>query len=138
MNYNSKYPAVAIFSGERSNRTPDANAIITERVQACLECGLSEEGLFAPVDGCYKGKTEKSFKVNVENKSDWETVKRIATVCEQESVLLIDNERNAFLFFLQSSKAEFIGVLTAVPKAEALKHEAYTYDPTLDTYFICQ
>lgn len=132
MDYKSKAP-IAIISGEKKGLTDDQNAIRTDNLARALFKGLSKEGLFLPVKGCWKGTHEVSFKVNITNDVDFDCVLTLARMFDQESVLVIDEEREAWSFL--SDDSQYLGHFVAVSKGEALP-ASWTFDPESDTYFI--
>lgn len=104
---------------------------------------------FKRLIGSYKGQAEHSFICPAENLpmlSDWLT--------GQESVLhlgplyrdgIAHGDREARLGFLREDgtavsppATQRLGLYGWAPRDEALRQEAWTYDPTLDEYFICR
>ena len=94
---------------------------------------------FKQLIGSYKGTTEDSYVVNMK----WLSyVEQAGLLDGEESILLLSeslgqNRRRAKLHFLNASKPdEDIGILRAVVKEEAMKQDAWSYRPDLDTYFV--
>lgn len=105
-------------------------------------CGAT--GMLIDCLGCYKGKQEYSF-ICLSNDFDafvWAT----GWVDNQESVLRVSecNKQYAVLEYAQfdnpivdyPSNKVHIGSLKSVSKAEALRHDGWTYRPDIDVYFI--
>jgi hypothetical protein len=86
-----------------------------------------------PVDGCYKGTTEQSHLVTGSTK---EQVIEFLKEFNQESALLVDNQRNGWLVFSDGGDDAFIGAWKKVSEAEALREDGYT---KIDgQYYICK
>ena len=81
---------------------------------------------FKEVDGCYKEVEEKSFCVHSDfRQSDARLLKKLARVFDQESILIVNNG-DASLYYLQSQKTEEIGFLTNVNPKRIEELEAYS------------
>jgi len=97
---------------------------------------------FRIVDGVYKGMVEKSFVIpyEVDNNNDINTLIGISEHFNQESVLILDRNRNAKLFFIDGFKITKLGKFTPFTEKEFnllsddLK-ESYTFDG--DYYYVC-
>lgn len=85
--------------------------------------------------GSYKGETEWSFLTLWEDFRDHVAFHNF--VGGQESVLRISecNKQYAQLLY-QDGAEQSLGSLKSVSKEEALKHDAWTYRPDLDVYWI--
>lgn len=101
---------------------------------ALINAGLA----FKDLTGSYKGVKERSYLVLTHNNTAYQAALNLARRCEQESVLLLDEERNAKLMYLNDMYQIDIGVLTPVSKDEALEQDAWTYAPDLNQYYICK
>lgn len=73
----------------------------------------------------------------------FEQVMNVAKEFEQESVLFLDNQRNAYLLYLsQEDKypspmcGEYLGRFIEVSKEIAEDKPAFTFDPTTNKYYI--
>ena len=90
-----------------------------------------------PLMGRYKGRREFSF---ISRMSDYD---RIAPWLKaEESILHIHSydsrdRPRATLRYMQSGREHDLGRLLPVSRDVALGQDAYTYDPTYKTYFIC-
>ena len=85
--------------------------------------------------GSYKGELEQSFTMLT---SDFQSfVKTSGYVANQESILEVSecNKQYADLVFSDGTR-ESIGSLKDVTKEEAMKHEAWTYRPDLNKYWV--
>ena len=86
------------------------------------------------VQGCYLNEIEDAYVVpfepgNVyENGKLMESVTKLARQYNQESILLSDQERNSFLYFIEIDSWKPIGVFTRVSPSEAMDGEAWTRD----------
>lgn len=127
---------IVILSAERHLSDQD-NYVKT----LVLKKRLIQEGfVHKSVSGKYAGLLEQSFVVKIDDQKKEDLLFSIAQEFEQDSVLVLDSDRNAHLVYLQpkdQGRAENIGVFTAVSKEIAEQNQAYTYDPLTDTYFIC-
>lgn len=89
-------------------------------------------------EGSYKGVREPSFALNAHDFH----VRDMARVLEedgQESVLFLDNQRNAFLRFgpeFSERGQKYLGVWRHVPRDVALARDAWTRDPQSDLYYV--
>lgn len=100
---------------------------------------MVELGFFRELEGCYKGQTEPSFMMGA-HEFYGQGMDRVLLEDNQESVLFLDNQRNAFLRFAHEAYGEeaqeFLGTFHEVPKASALSREAWTRDPQSGRYFV--
>jgi len=128
-------PWIALVSASLSKLGRDKNKKRTEFLADLFKDRLTEPWKFAPVKGCYKGQKEDSFKVNVSDPIDLGLVEKVARFFDQESYLLIDSNRIAWLWFLNGD-VHRLGSLVAASAAEAMAQEAWTFDPESGTYFI--
>lgn len=102
-------------------------------------CNLMvKRGHFRGLEGSYKGEREPSFMLNAHDFH----VQGLASVLAddgQESILFLDNQRNAFLRFAPDyaeAGQKWLGVWHHVPKAVALARDAWTRDPQSDLYYV--
>jgi len=86
--------------------------------------------------GSYKGELEVSFMCRSD---DFEAyILNSGYVDNQESILRVSecNKQYAELYFLAEQGRVSIGSLKSVDKATAMGHDAWTYRPDLNTYWI--
>lgn len=97
--------------------------------------GMEPEGNLVPVIGSYKGDSEFAF-ICSENDFN-EIVVQNGWVDNQESVLIITrcNKQYATLHF-HNGDTVGIGSLKQVSQEEALQHDAWTYNPEMNAWFI--
>jgi hypothetical protein len=110
---NPKLNNVVIFSLDTANRpgTSQDYALAIKELDA------------RHAQGSYKGVPERSLVVDISKLKD---VIAMAKHYEQESILIV-NEREAFLYYLDSKEELNIGTeLVSVDKNEALAQDAYT------------
>ena len=121
-------------------------SLITEKafMQWCVNSNIDYKSLI----GSYNGVTEHSFIVNSDH---------IVSVAiggwldKQDSILHLGHcdsrdRRPATLFYLADGKGfndpirkpESLGVFQSVSRAEAMAQMGWTFDPTLNEYFICK
>lgn len=117
------------FSLDRPNAKASASTLQTVRHQ------LRTRGIKAlMVIGSYKGTVEQTFCVEVKSQVDTDYVKMLCLMFEQESMLIVNNNNQASLFYFETKEITPIGRLQAVGKDIATKLEAWTYIPHTDTY----
>lgn len=100
---------------------------------------LNEYGIKAKeLTGSYKGKVQTSYLVVIDNNKTFKTIVELAKKHNQESVLYINQEREASLIPIDCEKPqEYIG--------RWKKHygpidnlDAWTYDPAEENYYVCK
>lgn len=89
-----------------------------------------------PVTGCYKGTQEKAYVVEIEKGSDFNRVCDLCRWHKQESVLFINTDRSASLYFLNISTSQDLGNFVPVSPGEAIKSDAWTLDGS--QFYICK
>lgn len=98
---------------------------------------MMEKGIpFRPLLGQYKGVSEMSFVIDP---SDWQYVSQYCL--DQESILLLGKYqgtgvRDAYFLYQGDSIATYIGQMGTAPRSEAMQQDGYTFDPSLETWFI--
>jgi len=124
----TKKPFV-IISAERSINTAKEN----KKNHLDLWLQLKGEGFsIKEVEGVYKGTVEKSILVVLNQR--WlavglATFKNYASIFDQESILFVDEERNASLIFpYNKENSEKLGKFIAVTKGIATQMSNYTFD----------
>lgn len=100
-----------------------------------LEAAGFTSKTYKELDGSYKGQTEKSYIVDAEH---LETVMQLARMHNQESILLLDQDRNASLYYIKSGLNTPIGRLVPTSEAVALSKDAWSYRPDLNTFYIVE
>jgi hypothetical protein len=117
---------VTILSAERAGLRPSQNEWRTTR----LRRDLAMDGVaYSEADGCYSGTCERSFIVVTkggEGSDDWGYVVRKAREWHQESVLHVDANGYATLYFLETGKHEPLGSFQELPEAVAKQASAFT------------
>ncbi len=94
------------------------------------------EGNLIVCTGSYKGEVNLSF---ICTKQDYDNyVDPMLYTALQESVLEVTQCNKAYgtLVYLEDGRREGIGCIKAVTQEEAMQHEAWTYRPDLNTFFI--
>lgn len=88
-----------------------------------------------PAIGMYKGKTEKSFLVPVEDEEAYEHVRELAREFHQESILLVDDDLSANLVMLKDGEIVELGLwrFYGITQPEAMN--AWTL--VGNAYFVC-
>ena len=88
---------------------------------------LKDHGFeFGEVEGCYKGVTEQSYLVEYEGGEELFQLFMLAVFYAQESVLVIDAERNAELMYTTDDRYEKLGKLEPISNLQAEKLDAWT------------
>jgi hypothetical protein len=105
---------------------------ISDFLSYCIEHDIGVKPLY----GQYKGQTEESF---ISNWKDYEQIKPWLNL--QESILFlypanIRGHRKGKLVYMDGSE-ESVGYLREVTRQLAITQPSWTYDPYLDTYYIC-
>ena len=91
------------------------------------------------LQGCYKGQTENSYIIEInelENRSLTDIL-AFSKIYNQESILFLDNQRNATLIFNMDEMIK-LGTFKGVSELHAKSKDAYTYSPHHDVYFIAE
>jgi len=120
-----------LLSAELSHLTLEENNTRTNQ----LELMLKQSG-FKPVlmKGVYKGSSETSFFVPVTRNDDIERLEFIAfDRFQQESILVQYSDGHSRLHYPNHIK--YIGKVREIPKQEAVKRDAYTFNPKLGKYY---
>jgi hypothetical protein len=118
----------ALFSAERSNKTFAENTDNT----CAVACELVHRDIpFKVVIGCYKGVKELTFLVHGDN---YQVAYELAKRYEQESILVVDENRNATLGYLDGRPDERYKWAEASPNNLG---DAYTLDPETGIYWKC-
>jgi hypothetical protein len=126
----SQYPEIAIIA---------LGAFDIKRDQEVLRRHFGEQEYPALV-GHYKGVQENSYIVELRKtltgKITLGDVVDLAKKWNQESVLLLDNQRGAHLIYTDDRPDDYLGAWRELPKTQAIKHDSYTYDPRVNKYFV--
>lgn len=89
------------------------------------------------VRGSYKGITEVAHVLSFETLEDLKKALIVAAEHKQDSILVLDVERNAQLYYIGGGIEE-IGRLVAVDSETALTADAWTHCAEQDQYYICR
>jgi len=125
MNFQPKKPMM-ILALNLKNKEIETDAL--------LDAGL----VFKDLTGSYKGVQERSYLVLTHTDTAFNAALKLAQKTEQESVLILDEDRNAKLMYLNDMHQIEIGKLTPVSQDEALKQDAWTFSHDLNQYYICK
>lgn len=129
------YPKFVIFSAYKDSLSEAQNVERTELVINDIKrLGLN----YKLVDGVYKGQAETSIYVEVPSLDDFAEVHEIATLLEQESILNVDQNRQATLIFLITGSSIQLGEFKQTSEQVARTHDCYTYDHENNAYYICE
>ena len=118
-----------IISAERFTNTIEEN----KKNHLDLWLQLKRDGFsIKEVEGVYQGTTEKSILVILNQRwlaVELATFKNYAAIFNQESILFVDEERNASLIFpYNKENSEKLGKFIAVSKGIATQMSNYTFD----------
>lgn len=118
---------------------PTTYLIASDSIDILLEDLLNHKLAHKHIQGRYEhldGQQvyEDGFAVVTDNES---LIKSLAFKHAQESVLKLDQDRNASLLFTDG-KVKNIGTFKAVTVEYALKQKAYTKDITTGIYYTCE
>ena len=107
------------ISAERSNLTKEENRDRTNSLSTILRGLLLVEGMTIElVQGYYKGTKEVSFKVTGDINEAF--FKVLSDKFDQESILFLDRDDNAILWFTESKTMEPIGRMIETNSTEGL------------------
>lgn len=69
----------------------------------------SDTHMVKVANGCYKGQRETSYLVQIETQCDYLKLMQLARDFNQESIMLVDNERQAQLMYCDNEAVEPLG-----------------------------
>ncbi len=126
----ARNPKCIIMSAEYYTESEESNK---ERTSDLYDL-IRDSGMgFKMVVGSYKGVMEQSFLVVYSNDQELALLNNFAKSFQQESILVLDEDRNASLMYCKDRKIEALGRLREVTKEKARELDAYTL--TNDAYF---
>lgn len=132
--YSTGELSVFIISAFHADQSTGANLRDTKQLQLELEQAFGPT-FIKRVLGSYKGAEEQSFVVN----GDRRKVLDIAAHFGQESVLHLDTNRQATLYFINQGPGtetyEKLGRLVTCTEEEAKAGDAWTYDRKQGQYY---
>lgn len=105
-------------------------AVNDENMELKLTTGFVQDFKPKRVLGSYKGILETSFVANADTDDKLDAVIQLAKQYNQESVLIIDEQRRASLFFIKTGQYEPIGDFRAVDAETAKSLDNWTLDGT--------
>lgn len=114
---------VIIFALNKATRLDD--------LKECWSEGLKN---IVPLLGVYNNVSENSYLVE-DTEKNFKAVYTLAKRYNQESILTLDQDRNAVLEYLDSNLKKPIGKLRAITRDEALTLNAWSYNEYTDTYY---
>ena len=123
------YQPVVIISAELATLSARENMERTSEMYDLLKQGGFT---FAEALGMYKGAKESSFIVHTE---EYGKMLELALDFEQEAVLIVDRDREAFLKAPNDSMIKPVGRLTAVQERDIIKLDNWTKNLANDTYY---
>ena len=123
----------SVLSAELSTLTAEENANLTDALQLRLQVSGFQ---FGPVEGCYKGTREAAFAVITPTYLDRMTVDSLARKYQQESVLHVDSDRTAQLFFLDTGTHGDAQRWAQVTEDHATARDAWTRDQFGNYYML--
>ena len=125
-----------IISAERFTNTIEENEKKHNELMTQLK---KDKFSIKEVEGVYKGTVEKSIIVILNKRwlaVELATFKNYAAIFNQESILFVDEERNASLIFpYNKENSEKLGKFIAVSKGIAIQMSNYTFDG--QDHYIC-
>ena len=95
---------------------------------------------FKLVEGVYNGVAENSYRVKFSNVEQLADLARIAKTHDQESILIVDQERNAKLVYLDGRVDDRVelGTFQNVSELEAKQATSYTYEVDKGYYYLAK
>ncbi len=108
-----------------------------KNIQAFRRWAKKEHLNYKSLVGCYLGQRESSFITNARNYSHIEH-----WITSQDSILYLGScdarDRRPAILCYKDGREDYLGKLVSVSADVAHQQHSWTYDPTQDTYFICQ
>ena len=123
------YKHVLIFSTYQSNESDDVNS--RNHAGLCNILRLHKIP-FKVFTGFYKGAPEMSIMVGVDQIA---MVQGMCSRFNQECYLERFSDNSCQLVYPDGTRAD-IGQMRQVSKAQAVKHDAYTFNPRNDSYWV--
>ena len=120
-----------IISAESSVRNDFNNKQNTDVLERYLE---KYNYAYKPLIGHYKGVNECSFLVEYTDER-LDMLLAWADVLDQESILKLDQDRNASLYYVNTGEEVKIGALKSLDFKEVKNLSAWSYCPVLDQYY---
>jgi hypothetical protein len=111
-----------------------------------LAANLDANPAYKPLEGSYKGQTERAWLCDADTFHK-DTLAPLLARDGQESVLFLDNQRNAFLRFAAAKSdtspyseegQEYLGEFRQADKTVAVKLDAWTRDPATGIYWVAR
>jgi hypothetical protein len=115
---------MAVISAERAEHDAEVNAARTEWLRMHLTDLRDLSAL--PAEGMYAGVAERSFMVAVPRDEELKVVIGLARVASQESILVLDEDRQARLVYMDGRPDVPLGIMREVSRARAIAAGAYT------------
>lgn len=95
---------------------------------------LESKGIkYIPCLGSYRGEQENSYVINYE---DFDKISPLIDYCNQEYVLFLDNQRNAYLVYVKNHKTEYLGRWIEVSERVAKAEDAWSQDLNTGHFYI--
>lgn len=122
-----------IISAEDSTCSDNFNKRETDELESILK---KRNASYKHLVGSYRGHREASFLVELDDNFDLDSAKYYSHRFGQESILLLDEDRNASLHYLDDQWVDDrIGKLKAITNNEAIKLEAWSYCPLNNQFY---
>ena len=121
-----------ILSAELSQYSADTNKHNSNVLEKMF---INYDMPYKTLIGCYKSKNEASFLVEYNTNIERDLLLEWSKTMGQESVLLLDQDRNASLLNLQTDKENKLGKLRNISFDVAKELDAWSYCPMLDQYY---
>lgn len=91
---------------------------------------------FKAVQGSYKGELETSYVIPFTTLETYQKALFLAKQYNQESILVVDINRDAELIYIDNSKTDKLGKFQCVSKYEALAQDSWTKDVEKEYYYV--
>jgi hypothetical protein len=129
MNYK---PSIFIFSVYQANQC----AAVNEGEHKSVLANLKRLGLrVIELEGCYNRTVEQS--ILIEGLDTRSTVEELCKFYNQECYLESHSDRNVFLVF-PNGTVESIGKFVPVSQSRAFQYESWSYNSSINQYFITE
>ena len=92
---------------------------------------------YIEVIGSYKGMIEKSFMVDMDELIKVGSLKTLARIFKQDSILFVNSRKKAVLVHTDMTKDSiYLGDMNEVDESIAKTKVSYTYIPSINKYFV--
>ncbi len=88
--------------------------------------------------GSYEGTLEDSYLITYETMSNLRKIEILADKFSQESILILNEDRDTFLYYLDGTAYDDLGKFTEVSRAKAYENKNWSLDLSTGRYYITE